>query len=145
MDLQHLADLLRQRSARALDVIAGTGAIHAENGRLVLDGTEPVLGPDGVTLTAGSNDVNDVAMAGIADKLNIPLAYLRRMHTDARDLWDANVAGWLSRMDHRLLVRVLRDDNGSGVGLELSCPIVTQRSTILTLSDELHLMHQSLG
>jgi hypothetical protein len=114
MDLQHLADLLREQSTRALDVIAGTGAIHAEAGRLVLDGTAPVLGPDGVTMTAGSYDVNDVAMAGIADKLNIPLAYLRRMHTDAVDLWDTNVAGWLSRMDRRLLIRVLRDDNGSG-------------------------------
>jgi hypothetical protein len=115
LDLQHLADLLHERSARALDVIAGTGAIHAEGGRLVLDGTEPVLGPDGVTMTAGAYTVNDVAMAGISDKLNIPLAYLRRMHADAVELWDSNVEGWLARMNRRLLIRVLRDDNGSGV------------------------------
>ena len=115
MDLQHLADRLRERQARALDVIAGTGAIRAEDGRLVLTGTEPQLGPDGVTLTDGAYSINDVAMGGIAQKLNIPLAYLRRMHTDARDLFDVNVNGWLSRMDRRLLIRVLRDDNGSGV------------------------------
>jgi len=114
LDLQHLVNLLRERSTRALDVIAGTGAIHAEDGRLVLDGTEPVLGPEGVTLTDGAYAINDVAMSGIADKLNIPLAYLRRMHTDATDLFDANVNGWLTRMDRRLLVRVLRDEHGSG-------------------------------
>jgi hypothetical protein len=73
LDLQHLLAVFADRRARALDVIAGTGAIHAHHGRLVLDGTEPILGPDGVTMTDGSYTVNDVAMAGIADKLNIPL------------------------------------------------------------------------
>jgi hypothetical protein len=115
MDLQHLADLLREQSIRALDVIAGTGAIHAEHGHLVLDGTEPVLGPDGVTMTAGSYALNDVALAGVADKLNIPLAYLRRMREQALDLFDTNINGWLARMDRRLLIRVLRDEAGSGV------------------------------
>lgn len=114
MDLQHLADMLREQSTRALDAIAGTGAIHAQGGSLVLDGTEPHLGPEGVTMTDGSYALNDVAMAGIADKLAIPLAYLRRMHTGALDLFDANVNGWLSRTDRRLLVRILRDEHGSG-------------------------------
>ena len=115
LDLDHLASLLRETSTRALDVIAGTAAIRAEHGRLVLDGTEPVLGSDGVTMTAGSYSLNDVATTGLADKLGIPLAYLRRMHTDAVDLFDANVNGWLARMNRRLLVRVLRDDHGGGV------------------------------
>ena len=115
LDLDHLATLLRETSTRALDVIAGTAAIRADHGRLVLDGTEPVLGSDGVTMTAGSYSLNDVATTGLADKLGIPLAYLRRMHTDAVDLFDANVNGWLARMNRRLLVRVLRDDHGGGV------------------------------
>ena len=115
LDLDHLATLLRETSTRALDVIAGTAAIRAEHGRLVLEGTEPVLGTDGVTMTAGSYGLNDVATTGLADKLGIPLAYLRRMHTDAVDLFDANVNGWLARMNRRLLVRVLRDDHGGGV------------------------------
>ena len=115
MDLDHLARLLREQSTRALDVIAGTGAIRADRGQLVLDGTEPVLGADGVTVTAGSYRLNDVANTGLADKLGIPLAYLRRMHTDAVDLFDANVNGWLARTDRRLLIRVLRDDEGGGV------------------------------
>lgn len=113
--LDQLAAMLRDQSARALDVIAGPGAIRAEGGRLVLDGTEPVLGPDGVTMTAGSYTINDVANSQIADKLAIPLPYLRRMHSDAVDLFDANVNGWLARTDRRFLVRILREEHGGGI------------------------------
>lgn len=114
IDLEHLAALLREQSTRALDVIAGSGAIHAENGRLILADTEPLLGADGVTLTAGSYAINDTARTGLADKLGIPIAYLRRMHENAVELFDANVNGWLARTDRRFLIRVLRDEYGSG-------------------------------
>ena len=40
--LGQLAGLLKDQSARALDVIVGSGAIRADGGRLILDGTEPV-------------------------------------------------------------------------------------------------------
>ena len=84
--LGQLAGLLTDQSARALDVIAGSGAIRADGGRLILDGTEPALRRDGVTMTTGSYAVNDVADGQLADKLGIPLPYLRRMHADAVDL-----------------------------------------------------------
>ena len=115
LQLDQLAGLLTDQSARALDVIAGSGAIRADGGRLILDGTEPALAPDGVTMTTGSYAVNDVADGQIADKLGIPLPYLRRIHADAVDLYDANVNGWLARTDRRFLIRVLRGGNGSGV------------------------------
>ena len=115
IDLQQLAVLLREQSTRALDVIAGSGAIRAEDGRLVLEGTEPVLGPDGVTLTAGSYALNDLATTQLADKLSIPVAYLRRMREHAPELHDANVNGWLARTDRRFLIRVLRDEHGGGI------------------------------
>ena len=115
LQLGQLAGLLTDQSARALDVIAGSGAIRADGGRLILDGTEPALQRDGVTMTTGSYAVNDVADGQLADKLGIPLPYLRRMHADAVDLYDANVNGWLARTDRRFLIRVLRGGNGSGV------------------------------
>ncbi|HXL92218.1 MAG TPA: DUF932 domain-containing protein [Streptosporangiaceae bacterium] len=110
-----LASLLKDHSARALDVIAGSGAIRAHGGHLILDGTEPALRPDGVTMTTGSYAVSDVADGQLADKLGIPLPYLRRMHADAINLYDANVNGWLARTDRRFLIRVLRGGNGTGV------------------------------
>jgi hypothetical protein len=108
LELGQLAGLLKDQSARALDVIAGTGAIRADRGRLILDGTEPALRPDGVTMTTGSYAASDVADGQLADKLGIPLPYLRRMHADAVDLYDGNVIGWLARTDRRFLIRVLR-------------------------------------
>jgi hypothetical protein len=44
----------------------------------VLDGTMPLLGADGVTMTEGQYRPTDVCDAGIADKLSIPAAYLRK-------------------------------------------------------------------
>src|SRR6266545_4897859 len=119
IDLEHLAALLREQSARALDVIAGSGAIRAEHGRLVLDGTQPALGTDGVTMTAGTYTLGDLATTQLADKLGIPVAYLRRTHTEALELFDANVNGWLARTDRRFLIRVLRDERGGGIARAL--------------------------
>jgi hypothetical protein len=115
IDLERLAALLREQSARALDVIAGSGAIRAEGCRLVLNDTQPVLGPDGVTMTAGTYTLNDLATTQLADKLGIPVAYLRRTHTEAPELFDTNVNGWLARTDRRFLIRVLRDEHGGGI------------------------------
>jgi hypothetical protein len=113
--LDQLASLLQDQSTRKLDVIAGSGAIRAVDAHLVLDGTEPQLGPDGVSMTAGSYAVNEVATQGLADKLAIPAAYLRRLEVEHPALFDANVNGWLDRTDRRFLIRVLRNDAGGGM------------------------------
>jgi len=63
----------------AVDVVAPASAIRAEGGCLVLDGTVPVLGEDGVTMTAGRYRPAGVCDAGIAGKLGIPAGYLKRM------------------------------------------------------------------
>lgn len=115
VDLDHLARLLQDQQARKVDVVAGHGAIRAVGGSLVIDGTEPQLGPDGVTMTSGTYAVNDVAVQGIAEKLGIPVAYLRKLSAEHVDLFDDNVNGWLSRTDRRFLVRCLRGESGGGV------------------------------
>ena len=115
--LQDLVGLLRVEADHRLDVIVGSGALRAEGARLVLDGTEPQLGPAGVTMTAGSYTVNDVALGQLADKLAIPGAYLRRLHEVHPDLFDANVNGWLARTDRRFLVRAHRTPT-PGTGLD---------------------------
>jgi hypothetical protein len=53
------------------------------------------LAADGVTSAAGTYRPTAVADEGIADKLGISLAYLRRLRASRPDLWDANVNGWL--------------------------------------------------
>src|SRR5689334_15033545 len=113
--LADLAALLRDQQARNVDVVAHAHAIHADAGRLVIEGTEPLLSAEGVTLTRGAYTPTEVCDQGLADKLGIPSTYLRRLRTEHLDLYDANVNGWLARTDKRYLVRGLRADSGGGI------------------------------
>ena len=115
--LADLARLLREQQARKVDIVAPATAIRAHAARLVVDDTVPELGPDGVTLTAGSYIPTEVCDQGIADKLAIPAAYLRRMREHKPDLYDANVNGWLDGDDRRFLLRCLQPSTGSGSGV----------------------------
>jgi hypothetical protein len=112
--LADLAGLLRDQQARKVDIVAPAAAIRARGGRLVVDDSAPVLGADGVTLTAGSYTPTDVCDQGIAEKLGIPAAYLRRMREQRPGLYDANVNGWLQGDDRRFLLRCLRGGSGGG-------------------------------
>lgn len=112
--LADLAGLLRGQQARKADIVAPAAAIRARGGRLVVDDSAPELGPDGVTMTAGSYLPTEVCDQGIADKLGIPAAYLRRMREQAPGLYDANVNTWLERDERRFLIRCLRADDGGG-------------------------------
>lgn len=97
--LADLATLLREQQARKVDIVAP--AIHARRGELAVDDTAPVMGPDGVTMTAGSYAPTEVCDQGIADKLGIPATYLRRMREHKPGLYDANVNAWLDDDDRR--------------------------------------------
>ena len=114
--LADLARLLREQQARKVDIVAPATAIRARAARLVVDDTVPELGPDGVTSTAGSYIPTEVCDQGIADKLAIPAAYLRRMREHKPDLYDANVNGWLDGDDRRFLLRCLQPSTGGGSG-----------------------------
>jgi len=122
--LADMVTILRGQRARRLDVVAPAGAIHAYDGNLVIDSTVSQLGADGVTSAAGTYRPTAVADEGIADKLGISLAYLRRLRAVRPDLWDANVNGWLygdglagyPADDRRFLVRLFQAD-GDGLGV----------------------------
>ena len=63
-------------------------------------------------MTAGRYRPTDVCDAGIADKLGIPAAYLRKTRDSHPALFDANVNGWLERDDRRFFIRALRGSDG---------------------------------
>ena len=71
--LADLAGLLRDQQARKADIVAPAAAIRARAGRLVVDDSVPVLGADGVTMTAGAYVPTEVCDQGIADKLVMKL------------------------------------------------------------------------
>jgi hypothetical protein len=132
--LADLAALLRNQQARKVDVVAPAPAIRAEDGWLVLDGTAPDLGEDGVTMTAGRYRPTDTCDQGIADKLGIPAGYLRRMREACPGLYDANVNGWLGRDDRSFLVRGLRGPVARPGSRGLGCRTATRSSTTSTCS-----------
>jgi hypothetical protein len=112
--LEDLAALLRDQQARKVDVIAAAAAIRADRGRLII-AADPQITDDGVTLTSGAYTPTDVCDQGLAEKLAIPGAYLRRLRAEHPALYDANVNGWLARSGKRYLIRGMRGDTGGGI------------------------------
>jgi hypothetical protein len=98
-DLNDMAELLRDQRLRALDVVAPAAKISAYRGDLVVADTEVDLGEDGVTPTAGRYRITASADGQVAEMLNVPVRYLRRMRESAIDLYDANVNGWLHGLE----------------------------------------------
>jgi hypothetical protein len=114
--LADLAALLQDQRARKVDVVAPAAAIRAVGGRLVIDGTAPVVDGGGVTMTAGTYVPTEVCDQGLADKLGIPGAYLRRIRLERPGLYDANVNGWLDGDPRKFLIRCLQPAIGTGPG-----------------------------
>jgi len=108
-DLGELADLLEEQHARQLDVVAAAGRLCSVGGNLVMAGTgEPLLTRDGVTTTDTLLHPTAACDGNIADKLGIPIKYLRRLRAEGHTgLYDDNVNTWLG--DYRFLVRGLVD------------------------------------
>ena len=79
---------------------------------------------DGVRSAAGTYRPTAVADEGLAAKLGISLAYLRRLRTERPDLWDANINGWLHGDDlagfpgddRSFLIRLFQT-GGDGLGV----------------------------
>lgn len=131
-DLADLASLLQDQHARKVDLVVPAGSIRARGANLVVSGADPVIEDDGVTDPNGEYRPTKVCDEGIASKLQIPLAYLRRLRETAPDLYDGNVNGWLHGRSKRhadgtveslrdpdarsFLLRTFRpDDGGPGV------------------------------
>jgi hypothetical protein len=121
--LADMAALLQRQHADKLDVVVPAAAIHSAVGDLHIAGTgDAVLSSDGVTTGGGVFTPTGVCDAGIAEKLSIPLPYLRRLRERHIHLYDANVNTWLGDDPaKKYLLRTLRGHNGynghSGPGI----------------------------
>jgi hypothetical protein len=118
--LSDLVALLRSQHTAKLDVVAPARDLRATRGRLVVRGAgEPALSMSGLTRRDALLRPTGLADTGIADKLGIPIAYLRRLRAENLGLYDANVNAWLAHQpDRRFLVRALTtggaEDGGDG-------------------------------
>ncbi|PZG19921.1 DUF932 domain-containing protein [Nonomuraea aridisoli] len=113
--LEDLVDLLRRQQAHKVDVVVHSDQIRAAGTRLQLVGTPPLLSDNGVTTTAGLYLPTQVCDQGLAGKLGIPQAYLRRLRSEKPDLYDANVNGWMETANRPFLMRGLHTGGGEGI------------------------------
>ena len=126
-NLQDMIDVLRDQQTRKIDVVAPASRLKFKDAQLQLSGLDPVMDLNGVTDPNGLYRPTDVFDEGLASKLNIPLAYVRRMRLERPDLYDANANGllrgkaklqdgkqqWLFQPDERkFLLRTFRGDDG---------------------------------
>ena len=120
--LQDLAALLQQQHSAKVDIVAPAHKVRSEGGVLVVTGADAEITEDGVTQADGRYLPTKVFDEGVADKLGIPLAYLRRLREERTDLYDANVNGWLHGLDandpdgRKFLLRCFRAE-GDGLGV----------------------------
>jgi hypothetical protein len=110
--LPDLATRLDSQQQRKVDVVAPARAIRAQDGMLIVEQAERRITAEGVTSVAGTYEPTGVCESGIADKLGVPLAYLRRLRAEAPHLYDANVNEWLGRDGRKFLVRALSSEDG---------------------------------
>ncbi|WP_055483184.1 hypothetical protein [Sphaerimonospora mesophila] len=133
-DLGDLHALLRDQHARKVDVPVGAAQIRAVGTHLELIDTPPVLSDAGVTASTGLYLPTEICDQGLADKLGIPLPYLRRLRAERPGLYEANVNGWLETEDRRFLVRALR---GVGGGPGVARAFLSDRYKIIDNLDVL--------
>lgn len=93
--ISDLRDALVEQHARKLDIVAPAHKLKFRDGQLIVSGIDPVFDADGVTEVNGSYRPTEVFDEGLAEKLSIPLAYVRRMRRERPDLYDANANGLL--------------------------------------------------
>jgi hypothetical protein len=93
--LSDLLTMLTEQHTRKLDVVAPATALSTRDGVLQVKGAEQEISLDGVTTTDGSYVPTAVFDEGLADKLGVPVGYLKRLREERPDLYDANVNGWL--------------------------------------------------
>jgi hypothetical protein len=99
VDLQEIATMLKSQRVRTKDVVVTGDQVNS------LDGT--------LRVGSGTYRPNRIADEGLSTKLDIPRAYLRRMHETYPALYDQNVNGWLGRYPGKLLLRLLGDEQCS--------------------------------
>lgn len=90
-----IRDLLAQRHGLKHDLVVPASSVRARNGVLRVKDADHLLSDNGVTVIDGMYNPTEVADEGIAGKLGMPVAYLKKLRREAVDLYDANVNGWL--------------------------------------------------
>lgn len=110
--LSDLMEMLQEQHTRKVDVVAPATAIRSVEGQLRVQNADPIITEDGVTSADGVYVPTAVCDEGLAEKLGVPVGYLKRLREDRPDLYDANVNGWLHGRREKWSLATL--DQGTG-------------------------------
>lgn len=95
-NLDDLVTMLQEQHTRKVDIVTPSTKVRSLDGALIVEGAEQQLDEDGVTTVDGTYVPTVVCDEGLASKLDVPVAYLKRLRATGRvDLYDANVNGML--------------------------------------------------
>jgi hypothetical protein len=118
IDLNELHRVLTLQHARKVEAVVPAADIRATaEGNLVLGGTAAEITDEGVTMAAGTYRPTEICNEGLSAKLDIPRAYLRRLHASRPDAWAYNVNTMLEEAikadsDRTFLVRCFQGGDG---------------------------------
>jgi hypothetical protein len=117
VELADLAATLRSQRMRALDVVVPARRLRFQGGMAVVEGMDPVLEEDGVSEANGLYLPTVVGDEGVADKLGIPLTYVRKLRDGHLGAYDFNVNYWLAQQGSKreFLLRLLRRDTSDAI------------------------------
>ena len=94
--LTDFVTLLRDNHARREDMVLGSMRFGVKDGDLIVKDGDTQLSEDGVTVRDARYIASDVFEGGVADKLGVPVKFLRGLRTSGRfDLYDQLVNGLL--------------------------------------------------
>src|SRR6266700_5385562 len=95
-DMATIKAILEDQRARRVDLVCSATAIRFDaNANLLITGQEPLLGGDGVTDINGQYQPTATFDSGLAGKLGIAVAYLRKCREERPYLYADNAHAWL--------------------------------------------------
>lgn len=94
-DLATLAALLESQRVRSVDVTLPANRLYSASGQILISNVEPVPQDDGVTDVNGLYALGEVALEALGARLDMGRQYTKRLHADAKPLFDENVNYWL--------------------------------------------------
>jgi len=136
VNLATLTELLRSQHEVKVDEVVPASRLKYVNGRLHIVNGAYLIDESGVTEHDAVLNPTPIFEDGLAERLDIPIKYLRRLRSTGQivtltnadhgtdidvALLDANVNGWLqSQGNKKYLVRSFRNDDPNTVGLARS-------------------------
>lgn len=94
-DLQTMLQQLTDQQASKVDLVIPAAKVRTRDAKVTIAGQEPHMDASGVTDINGTYRLAEGAVAQLAERVGMPVRYLRKLVAERTDIADANINGWL--------------------------------------------------